>query len=73
MGFKRRIERWMKLEHAHIVRRLRVDEELTWRGVAGECSTAWATDWDENQIVGMFLCEVAAELLGEDPETEPWN
>jgi hypothetical protein len=63
----------MRVEHAQVVRRLRVDEGRTWRGVAAECSRAWETDWDGNQIVGMFLCEVAATLLGEDPETEPWN
>ncbi|HEX4815160.1 MAG TPA: hypothetical protein VFV66_20655 [Nonomuraea sp.] len=32
---------------------------------------AWGTDWDENQGAGMFLCEVAARLLGEDPDASP--
>jgi hypothetical protein len=73
LRFRDRLAEWMTPERAAFVRRLRVDDDLTWRGVAGECSAAWGTDWDENQGVGMFLCEIAARLLGEDPDAPPWN
>lgn len=73
LEFRRRIERWMDVDRATTVRDFRVKEQYTWRGVAGECSELWGTDWGENQIVGMFLCEVAASLLGEDAASPPWN
>ena len=63
----------MTPERARFIRRLRVNDELTWRGVAAACSEAWTTDWESNQGVGMFLCDAAAECLDEDPNAEPWN
>jgi hypothetical protein len=55
------------------VRKLRVDGDNTWRGVALECSTAWHTDWGEDQIAGMVLCQLTAAYFGEDWRRVPWN
>jgi hypothetical protein len=65
-------------EQARIVRTLRVDRQLTWRGVAEYFSdlvpnALYETKLRGNQIVGMFLCHAAAARLGEDPNAEPWN
>ena len=63
----------MNEDEARFVRRLRVDENETWSGVAGETADAWGTSWDSNQGAGLFICEAAASRLGEDPNAEPWN
>lgn len=65
------------------VRRLRVDEGYSWRGVAAACYQAWKGEipqavidnWHpaSNQLMGMALCQEAALLHGEDYMTEPWN
>lgn len=57
------------------VRDLRVRQRLTWRGVARACGRRWGGDWRpiENQLMGLALCQRAAELLGEDARTPPWN
>ena len=67
-------------ERARQVRVWRVDEDMTWRGVAGTWMTNFGPEMPEagrdlgdNQILGMSLCELAAESLGEDPYAEPWN
>lgn len=62
-------------EQAAFVRKLRVDDGWTWRGVAQECHDAWNGDWQppSNQIMGMALCEVAAKHFGEDYMQDPWN
>ena len=76
-----------KLVHEHMtpelaqrVRALRVGANLTWRGV---CSAIF--DYPEgallqdltfmrgDQPLGMFLCEAAAESLGEDAPREIWQ
>jgi hypothetical protein len=63
------------IEKAHEVRRLRVDEELTWRGVGEAFQRRWMAGVGEGdeQSLGATLCHIAAELLGEDPDGEPWN
>lgn len=63
------------IEQAHEVRQLRVDEELTWRGVAEVLQARWMArvGQGDEQSLGATLCHVAAELLGEDPDGEPWN
>lgn len=63
----------MTRERAEFVRRLRVDEDYTWRAVARECSEAWGTNWGSNQLAGMALCDIAAKVFGEDYMEEPWN
>lgn len=47
----------------------------TWRSVACCAAEAWPLRKlvSGNQIEGMDLCEEAAELLGEDPWSAPWN
>jgi hypothetical protein len=62
----------MTLDQARLVRALRVDRGLTWRSIADECSGP-GDDWAEGQVVGRMLCERASVLLGEDPNSHPWN
>lgn len=73
--FMEQVIGFMTREKAEFVRRLRVDEGYSWRAVARECSDAWKGDWSppSNQIMGMCLCDVAARVLGEDFNKEPWN
>jgi hypothetical protein len=63
----------MTAEHAAFVRELRVSRGRTWRWVAEECAMAWGGSWDSEQFLGKKICERAAELLGEDPNRDPWN
>jgi hypothetical protein len=58
---------------AAFVRQLRCVDGYTWRAVAETCAIEWGGDWGSNQLAGMALCERAAALHGEDPNTEPWN
>lgn len=60
-------------EKAAQVRRWRIDEDMSWRAVAQAASDLWGSDYGSNQIYGMDLCAVAAVLLGEDPDKDPWN
>ena len=57
------------------VRSLRVDDEESWRCVRDECFRRWDLDFGKGdpQSLGAALCHVAAELLGENPDAEPWN
>ena len=65
----------MMLEQAKVVRMLRVDKGYSWRAVAEACYELGWGKWSppSNQILGMAVCQRAAELLGEDYEKEPWN
>jgi hypothetical protein len=58
---------------AQQIRGWRVDQELTWRGVAAAASVEWELGHGANQLYGMELCEAAARLLGEDPNDALWN
>lgn len=68
----------MTKDQADFVRKLRVDEGYSWRAIAHRC---FEENWDgwlkweppSNQIMGMALCERAAEFFGEDYERKPWN
>lgn len=62
-------------ERVRFIRRLRVDEDYTWRAVAEACHAAWRGDWEPpaNQLMGMALCQVAAEALRENFLEDPWN
>jgi len=68
----------MTREQAEFVRKLRVDQGYSWRAVARACYNqhwpGWLR-WDPpgNQIMGMSLCERAAEMHGEDYQKPPWN
>lgn len=60
-------------DRARQVRQWRVDQHFTWRGVAHLADETWGTKWNGNQLFGMELCERSAEMLGENPNAEPWN
>ena len=70
------IDSIMNQERAEQVRRLRVEKDNTWRGVAEECHKLWGEDaaWSppSNQIPGMFLCERATRFFGENYLEESW-
>lgn len=62
------------------IRKWRVGEGMSWRGVAEEAYNVWAVKGTEdewgppsNQLMGMALCECAAETFGEHYMQDPWN
>ena len=63
------------VERAQEVRRLRVDQASTWRRVGEDCKKRWGVvvGEEDEQSLGATICHVAAEVLGEDPDSEPWN
>ncbi|MFI6984283.1 hypothetical protein ACIBSV_37630 [Embleya sp. NPDC050154] len=63
----------MTPEMAAQIRTWRVDEEYTYRAVAQAATDLWGSTWGSNQIYGTDLCITAAQMLGEDPNTDPWN
>jgi hypothetical protein len=68
----------MTKKQAGFVRKLRVEGGYSWRAIARSCyDQCWAgwLKWDppSNQIMGMSLCERAAEMHGEDYQKTPWN
>jgi len=65
----------MTEEQAEVVRRLRVEEGYSWRAIAHACYDLGWGHWSppSNQIVGMAICERAAEFFGENYRQEPWN
>ena len=76
--FADRIAALITDEQANTVRALRVDHELTWRGVSEEFYTRfpnalYGADLVGNQAIGDYLCRAAAHRLGEDPDSAPWN
>jgi hypothetical protein len=64
---------YLTQERAEQVRAWRVEQDMTWRGVAQAATDAWGSEWGSNQLFGEELCRVAATSLGEDPGSEPWN
>jgi len=65
----------MTKEQAEVVRKLRVEEGYSWRAIAHACYDLGWGHWSppSNQIVGMAICERAAQFFGEDYKKEPWN
>ena len=65
----------VSLDVARAVRSLRIDRDLTWRSVEEEARLLLGFQLGEGdpQSVGFALCQVAAEVLGEDPEADPWS
>jgi len=63
------------VDQAVEIRHLRVDQEATWRHVGEEVQTRWLAEvgLGDTQSLGATACHVAAELLGEDPDQDPWN
>ena len=75
--FYKKIKSIMTKEDAEKVKKLRIADGNTWRGVAVEMFNEWGEKacWKEipsNQLAGMALCEVACELLGENWYEEPF-
>lgn len=61
-------------ERAAQIRQWRIDDpDLSWRGTAGMATAQWTDQKDTNQLLGRDLCRAAAQLLGEDPNDEPWG
>jgi hypothetical protein len=75
--FLEQIAPFMTRERASYVRKLRVDEDRTWRGIAEAWEKEFASlaDWkfNGNQLAGMALCELGAKVFGEDYMEPPWN
>lgn len=65
----RRIANLLTIGGAKAIRKLRVDEHLTWRSIARR----FTRGRDSNQILGMALCDRAAQMCNEDYMKEPWN
>jgi hypothetical protein len=65
----------MTRQQALMVRKFRVEERCTWRAVARNCFILGWGDWQpaSNQIMGIALCQRAADILGENYRMEPWN
>ena len=55
--------------------RARRAEHYTWRAVALWAHAEFGGKWwpESNQLVGQDICRHAAGVLGEDPESAPWN
>lgn len=68
-------QRFVSRSRARTVRELRCDLRYSWRALAAECHRRWDGAWDppSNQLMGMALCERAAQILGEDAHELPWN
>jgi hypothetical protein len=68
IAYQDELRQAMTREHALFVKSRRMVAKDTWRGVAWEVQRQFpdlvGADLDGNQIVGMFLCEIAGELLG---------
>lgn len=75
LAFRKHISARMTTPAARAIRALRVDQRLSWRGVAEASWPAWGGVWapPHNQIAGNVLCDEAARRLREDPSAEPWN
>ncbi len=75
--FLENITPYMTPERANFVRKLRVDDGLTWRGIAEvwEEEFSGEAEWKfgGNQLAGMALCESAASMFNEDYMKPPWN
>lgn len=57
------VTKFMTQERAEFVRKLRIDEQCTFRAIAAACSKEWAANWGSNQLIGEDLCRAAAETL----------
>jgi hypothetical protein len=62
---------FVTLERALFVKQLRAQEN-SWRAVAAECAEVWHTNWPPYQHYGYMLCVLAATVLGEQENDDPW-
>ena len=58
-------------QQARVIRTWRVDLGCSWRRVAALYASVWGGATDQER--GAFLCETAANMLGEAPGEDPWN
>ena len=65
----------MDKELAETIKAWRCGKGFSWRMVAHYAAINYPDRGfiDGNQIEGMELCTKAAQFLGEDPSSEPWN
>ena len=61
------IANFLTVPVAQAIRKWRVDDHLTWRGIARRMGG------DSNQLLGMAFCERAALMCNEDYLKAPWN
>jgi len=61
-------------EDAWVIKSWR-ENGCTWRRIADYAAEKWPErEYNPgNQEQGIFLCDLAAELLGERPNGKPWN
>jgi hypothetical protein len=75
--FYRWIKPRMNVQRARRVQQMRCSDGWSYRTIAGLSYLEWGADgtWAplNNQLAGMALCEAAAELLGEDVQSWPWQ
>ena len=73
--FSAQIALGMTAGRARYVRRLRCEENASWRKVARQFYLLYGGDWEpmSNQLAGMALCQAAAAHFGESPREAPWN
>jgi hypothetical protein len=57
----------MHVALAYEIRKWRVDEHLTWRSIARRATG------DSNQLLGMAICQRAANMCNEHWKMAPWN
>ena len=78
--FREELKPKVNKELALVVRFLRCEERNTWRRVSGRVfdfeeakNILEYSEMQGHQPLGMYLCELSAEVLGENPEEDPWN
>jgi hypothetical protein len=60
-------------DDARLIRRWRCEEHYTWGGVGVNWAATRHDRWGSGSVLGNRLCYRAAQILGEDPDDEPWN
>ena len=76
--YREQARKLMTRQQAQVVRWLRVYEHGSWRMVARSCSGLNWPGWEpweppSNQLMGMALCERAAQIFEENYREAPWN
>ena len=63
----------MTKDQAQLIKKWRVTDGCSWRKIAELAFSERITYAFPNQQIGIRLCEIAADILGENPAEEPWN
>jgi hypothetical protein len=66
-GYLKSLRLSMNAQKALQVKDLRMNKQVSWRGIAAWCFVHWNGNWypPTNQLAGMAICEVASEILNE--------